>query len=92
MPLANATEYEHLYRGMPDDRSLYVCCKLACYDKINIILTRMFCKPFKDLWLLYTPPALTSKSYTFCPHSVWMYLRKNNDDFPTRQKLIILRK
>jgi hypothetical protein len=55
---ANATEYEHQYRGMPDECSLYVCCKLVCYDKINIILTRMFCKPFKDLWLLYTPPAL----------------------------------
>jgi len=36
---ANATEYEHQYRGMPDECSLYVCCKLVCYDKINIILT-----------------------------------------------------
>lgn len=72
MPLANATDYEHQYRVMPDECSLYVCCKLVCYDKINTILTRMSCKSFKDLWLLYTPPALTSKSYTFCPHSVWM--------------------
>jgi hypothetical protein len=40
---ANAPEYEHQYLGMPDECSLYVCCKLVCYDKINITLPRMFC-------------------------------------------------
>jgi hypothetical protein len=39
----NATEYEHQYLGMPDECSLCVCCKLVCYDEINITFPRMLC-------------------------------------------------